>query len=140
MCVVLSDDCSISLSNEPSVNSTTPTNAALTLPYLSHWLYAITSVPLYIAALTVFLFGRRVFSSFSLALLTPLVCVCLGGMLQTNVLVYYHYYLLEDILTPPPLSVHVQTAGGLSALCLLVSGCTLCDVWCIDMYDVGSGQ
>lgn len=105
-------------------NSSTVTDELLSVPYLAYWMYAVSSAPFYVTALIQFLCGNLLFSV-TLMLLAPLVLVSMGGMLQSNGLLYYHYYLLKDSAHDPPSDyVHVQVAGALGALlCVWVALC-----------------
>ena len=106
------------------------TDEVLGVPYLAYWMYAVSSVLLYVTVLSQFLCGNLLFS-LTLVLLAPLVLLSMGGMLQTNGLLYYRYYWSKE--SPDLISdyVHVQVAGALGALLCLVGCVCVCVCVCV---------
>jgi len=98
----------------------TGNNTLLSLPYLPHWLYAVSPALLYLFLLIQFMCGGGLAIALPVVSLLPPVLLSQGALLQTNILLYYRAYFLLDPLTIIEDYTHVQTGGSLAALLSMV--------------------
>lgn len=111
----------------PGPNNSTGSDDFLDIPYISYWIYAVSSAPLYIAIFAQFMCSSVVFS-LTLTLLVPVMLLSLGAALQSNLAYYYYYYLLNKQGQEIPHYVHIQLAGSLGAFLSVV--CVLFNLIC----------